>query len=162
MRFLLPLFIIVPIIEMVLLIKVGQWIGIVPTVGMVMLTAVVGLSLLRRQGLSTLLRANQKIEQGGLPAQEMVEGILLAIGGALLLTPGFFTDAVGFYCLLPFTRKPLVKQLLKRGMFMAAGAMGDGAQFYSSSASFHSQTSRTSPDDIIEGEFSRDDQDRLR
>ncbi len=162
MRFLLPLFIITPIIEMVLLIKVGQWIGVVPTVGMVLLTAVVGLSLLRRQGLSTLLRANQKIEQGGLPAQEMVEGILLAIGGALLLTPGFFTDAVGFYCLLPFTRKPLVQYLLKRGMFMATSAMGDGAQFYSSSASFYSQTSNKQGDDIIEGEYSREDQDRLR
>ena len=162
MRFLLPIFVITPIIEMVLLIKVGQWLGVVPTVGLVLLTAMIGLSLLRRQGLSTLLRANQKIEQGGLPAQEMIEGILLAIGGALLLTPGFFTDAVGFYCLIPYTRKNLVRYLMKRGIFMAASAMGEGGQFYSSSATFYSQTSSNRQDDIIEGEYSRDEQDRLR
>lgn len=167
MRFLLPIFIVIPIIEMVLLIKVGQWLGVIPTVGLVLLTAVIGVSLLRKQGISTLLRANQKIEQGGLPAQEIVEGILLAFGGALLLMPGFFTDAIGFFCLLPFIRKPLVTYLLGRGMFAAAGAAANNAQFYQSSATFYSQSSGhgNSVDrdsDVIEGEFSRSDQDRLK
>ncbi len=172
MHLLLPLFIIMPIIEMVLLIKVGQWLGVVPTVGLVLLTAVIGLHLLRQQGFSTLLRANQKIEQGGLPAQEIIEGILLAVGGALLLTPGFFTDAIGFCCLIPVSRKILVKQIIKRGVFMATS--GQGASFYSSSSQFYSQSdssqSNSSPfnhdqnqgqGDIIDGEFSRDDQSKL-
>lgn len=156
MRFLLPLFIIMPIVEMWVLIQVGGLIGAMPTIALVLLTAMIGLHLLKQQGVSTLMRANQKMAEGGLPAQEMAEGILLAIGGALLLTPGFFTDAIGFYCLIPVTRKLLVKQLLKKGLFMAADMNSSGAQFYSASSFTSSST-----DDVIEGEFSDDGQDKL-
>lgn len=163
MRFLLPIFIIVPVIEMWLLIQVGGWIGAAPTIALVLLTAMVGLHLLRQQGLSTLLRANQKIEQGGLPAQEMLEGLVLAVGGALLLTPGFFTDAIGFYCLLPFTRKALVSHMLNKGMFMAASQMQGGAGFEAHYYSSTSQTQGRSADaeDVIDGEFSREGQGKI-
>ena len=85
MRFLLPLFIIIPIAEMWLLIKVGTKIGALPTVALVFLTAAIGLALLRQQGLDTLLRVNRRMEEGQIPAKEIFEGLLLAIGGALLL-----------------------------------------------------------------------------
>ena len=84
------IFLIVPIIEIYLLIQVGGLIGVIPTIGLVVLTAVIGAALLRVQGLQTYLRFNQALNAGRLPATEILEGVALLIGGALLLTPGFF------------------------------------------------------------------------
>jgi UPF0716 protein FxsA len=120
MRFIFLLFIIVPITEMWVLIEVGSKIGALPTIFLVFFTAAVGLALLRQQGLSTLLRVNQRMEQGQLPAAEILEGVMLAVGGVLLLTPGFVTDFVGFACLLPPSRKVLVASLLRQGVMMAS------------------------------------------
>ncbi len=114
-KLLLPIFILTPLIEMVVLIKVGQRIGALTTVGLVVFTAAVGLALLRREGLSTLLRAQSRLNSGQVPAQELIEGILLAAGGALLLTPGFVTDAIGFICLIPPSRKWLAGSLIRNG-----------------------------------------------
>ncbi|MFI2811518.1 MULTISPECIES: FxsA family protein [Microbulbifer] len=148
MRPLLLLFIVVPIIEMWLLITVGQQIGALPTIGLVLLTAVVGLAMLRRQGLSTVMRAQQKMQAGELPAREMAEGIFLAVGGALLLTPGFFTDALGFACLVPGLRQLLLGRFLNRVIVVRSyGPRGPGAGPYR----------RPGDDDIIEGDYSRDD-----
>lgn len=108
MRFLLILFILVPITEIFVLIKVGQVAGALPTVGMILLTAVIGLALLRQQGYSAIARAKQKMEQGTMPATEMVEGLFLAVGGLLLLTPGFVTDFIGFCCLIPGVRRLII------------------------------------------------------
>ena len=104
MRFLVILFIAMPIIEMWLLIVVGQHLGASLTIIMVVFTAVIGLHGLRSQGLSTLKRLQDKLSSQQLPAKEIVEGVILAIGGAFLLTPGFITDILGVSCLLPFTR----------------------------------------------------------
>ena len=111
---LLAIFLVVPIIEIYLLIQVGGIIGAIPTIGLVVLTAVIGAALLRAQGLQTYLRFNQAMGEGRLPATEIMEGIALLIGGALLLTPGFFTDFIGFICLLPFTRRGLILWLTAR------------------------------------------------
>ena len=105
MRFFVILFIVMPIIEMWLLIVVGQHLGASLTIIMVLFTAVIGLHGLRRQGLTTLKRLQDKLSSQQLPAKEIIEGVILAIGGAFLLTPGFITDALGFSCLLPFSRK---------------------------------------------------------
>ncbi len=117
--FLALAFLTVPIVEIYLLIKVGQVIGAGWTVALVVLTAIIGVWLLRLQGLSTLLRARHKLEHDELPAQELLEGVCLVIAGALLLTPGFFTDGVGFLLLLPPTRQWLVRRLAAR---LVAGA----------------------------------------
>lgn len=114
MRFLLLLFITIPIIEMILLIEVGGLIGVIPTVGLVVFTATLGIWLLRLQGIETWFRLQRRLSQGELPGQELAEGVLLLIGGALLLTPGFFTDTVGFCCLIPFTRQQMAATLLTR------------------------------------------------
>ena len=111
MRFLIILFIAMPIIEMWLLIVVSQHLGVSLTIIMVVFTAVIGLHGLRSQGLSTLQRLQDKLSSQQLPAKEIVEGVILAIGGAFLLTPGFITDILGFSCLLPFTRKLWLKLL---------------------------------------------------
>jgi len=111
---LVTFFLVVPIIEIYLLIKVGGVIGVLPTIALVVLTAVLGAALLRSQGMQTYNRFNQALAEGRAPAAEILEGVALLIGGALLLTPGFFTDAIGFVCLLPFSRKGVIQYLIKR------------------------------------------------
>jgi|GEM_PF-39686 UPF0716 protein FxsA len=122
MRVLFLLFILVPIVEMVVLIKVGQAIGTLWTVGLVLLTAFLGINILRQQGLSTLSRARWRVRSGQLPVQEMLTGILLAVGGALLLTPGFITDTFGFICLFPWSRHWLLSHLLGRFQNFLSGS----------------------------------------
>ena len=108
MKYFLPSFIVLPILEMYILIEVGGFIGALNTIGLVLLTALLGLILLRQQGFRTLLNARNKLMQAELPTEEIVTCIFLAVGGALLLTPGFVTDFIGFMCLLPFTRRFLM------------------------------------------------------
>lgn len=110
----LLLFMLIPFFEMWILIEVGGWIGALPTIGLVVLTAAIGLSLLKQQGLSTLMRARRKMDEGAIPASELVSGVMIAVGGALLLTPGFVTDALGFALLIPQTRKWLLFKLIDR------------------------------------------------
>jgi len=112
------LFLAVPLIEIYVLIQVGGWIGAIPTVFMVVFTAVFGALLLRHQGLSTLTRVRSSMERGEIPAIEMFEGVFLLIGGALLLTPGFVTDAFGFLCLITPIRRAMVIHLLKSGFIV--------------------------------------------
>mgnify|MGYP005991017275 CR=1 FL=1 len=159
---LLIIFIIIPLIELAVILKVNSFIGLGWTLGLIILTAVVGVKLLRQQGISTLLRANQKMQQGQMPAQELAEGFLLALAGALLLTPGFVTDAVGFTLLVPATRKALVHKVIAfitpRMMTNSSFQTTDNFQ----SGSFkdvHSRTHDQSPHEnvTIEGEYTKDD-----
>jgi len=114
MRFVFALFIAVPILEMLVLIQVGQQIGALWTIALVLLTAFIGINLLRYQGLATLSRATWRMQSGQIPAKEMLEGILLAVGGALLLTPGFVTDTIGFVLLIPLVRHFFAARLMSR------------------------------------------------
>lgn len=113
-KILFLLFLIVPLIEVVILIQVGRAIGAGYTVIVIIGTAALGAALLRWQGLATLARVRLSMDQGRLPATELIEGVLLLIAGALLLTPGFFTDALGFLALLPGLRKLVAEALLVR------------------------------------------------
>jgi len=106
------IFIVVPVVEIFLLIQVGTIIGAWWTIGLVVLTAVIGVRMLKLQGLSTLKRAQEKMQTEQMPAQEMLEGIGLIVAGAFLLTPGFFTDAVGFCLLIPPARAWLVSRVV--------------------------------------------------
>ena len=96
---------------MIILIEVGGMIGPLPTVGLVVLTAICGVWLLRLEGMATLTRVQEKLQRGEIPESELLEGIMLIIGGALLLTPGFATDIVGFVCLIPGLRRPWLQEL---------------------------------------------------
>ncbi len=128
-RVLLALFFLIPLIEIYLLVKVGSWLGAWTTVLLVVFTAVLGAALLRQQGLATLERTRQSMARGELPAMEMLEGALLIVGGALLLTPGFFTDTIGFLLLVPALRRRLILWAIDRGVVMAFGGPrrpGDG------------------------------------
>ena len=103
----------VPVIEIALFIEVGGWIGTWPTVGIVILTALAGSIMLRQQGLSALANAQQRIASGEPPGQLLADGAMIIFAGALLLTPGFFTDAVGFLLLLPGVRVWLFGVILR-------------------------------------------------
>lgn len=146
---LLLIFLTVPLLEIYLLIKVGSIIGAVPTVFMVVFTAVLGAFLIRLQGLATMSRVRSMLMQGEIPAMEVMEGLILLISGALLLTPGFFTDTLGFLCLIRPIRLWLIRQFLsQRG----------GGVFFSTSP--HSRRQNPRSDHTIEGEFWREDDDK--
>ncbi|MBN7769653.1 FxsA family protein [Marinobacter daepoensis] len=155
------LFIVMPIAELTVLIQVGSIIGVLNTVGLVFLTAVIGAWLLRQQGLATLLRANERLNSGELPAREVAEGLILAVGGAMLLTPGFITDAFGFLCLLPGTRHWLAAQALKRMTVVGQGqsrsfffrAGGGSGPFGHGPFGSQRPFDRDANGDIIEGEY---------
>lgn len=99
------LFIGLPLIEMALLIWVGGRLGIVPTLGIVILTGIVGASLVKSQGLSVWYSAQNRLAEGALPTRELAHGAMLLVAGAFLLTPGFITDVVGFALLVPPVRE---------------------------------------------------------
>jgi UPF0716 protein FxsA len=121
------------------------------------LTAVIGVRLLKIQGVSTLKRAQNKMQTGQMPAQEMLEGMGLVVAGAFLLTPGFFTDAVGFLLLLPLTRGWLVGKIVTS--FMSSGRFVQ-TPFSSSEGAPLDPTIRksTNDDNVIDGvNYTRED-----
>ena len=178
MPYILLLFIAMSIVEIALLLRVGDAFGWLPTLLIVIVTAFIGSAMLRQQGLATLNTARQRMDSGELPAQQLLEGVLIMIGGVLLLTPGLVTDACGFLCLIPFTRQWLAARISARvlvGVGGAGGTAGGGA-----GKRFHGRTSGTqrgpaTPSsagpstssgrrgtengDIIDGDFTRIDDD---
>lgn len=143
---LVALFLLIPLLEIYLLIEVGGIIGAIPTIFLVVFTAVFGALLIRHQGLSTMLRAREQMNQGSVPAMPMLEGAALLVSGALLLTPGFMTDAIGFMLLVPPLRQALILKML-------AGAIVPGMGPTVSHRPPPGQGGRHT----IEGEFKRDD-----
>ncbi len=108
------LFLLIPLVEIYFLIQVGSVIGAIPTIALVIFTALLGAMLLRVQGLTTLQRTRAALAQGQVPATEMFEGVLLVLAGALLLTPGFVTDTIGFLFLVPALRKAVIHWFLNK------------------------------------------------
>ncbi len=106
------LFALVPLSELYLLLRVGGALGAAPTLGLVLLTAALGSWLVRREGLATVQRLRAQLAAGQPPAEPMLEAACLLIAGALLLTPGFLTDAVGFSLLVPPLRRSLIRRYL--------------------------------------------------
>ena len=102
---LLAMFVFVPVLELFILIHAGQTIGIAPTIGLIILTGIAGAWLARSQGLEILHRIQLELANGQMPSFTLIDGALILVGGVLLLTPGFFTDAMGFSFLVPTTRK---------------------------------------------------------
>ena len=148
----LLLFFAMPIIEMYLLITVAGYIDALPTIGLVMLTAVIGVALLKQQGLETLTRGTRKMQLGQLPAQEMAEGLLLAVAGALLITPGFVTDIIGFLILFPPTRVLIASVLLSKVQVQGFHSSPGNTRNPETDGSAQDTTSQT-----IEGEYQRKD-----
>lgn len=106
-------FVLIPLLELVLLIQLGQWVGVWPTVGLVVLTGVVGASLARAEGVRTLRAFQREVAEGRLPGTPLLDGLAILVGGAFLLTPGLLTDVAGFSLLLPPTRR-LIRRYVRR------------------------------------------------
>lgn len=106
---LLIIFATVPLIELALLIKVGEFIGIIPTIIIVGSTGIIGVTLARKQGYQVIKKIRNNIELGKLPADDLIGGVLILIGGTMLLTPGIITDITGFSLIFPVTRSIFVK-----------------------------------------------------
>lgn len=152
MRYALLLFILIPIVELTVLIQVGAKIGSLTTVALVFLTAIVGVALIRRQGLATHLKAQEKIRRGEMPASEVAEGFMLALAGVCLLIPGFVTDALGALLLISPLRKAvatsvamdfLKKRMNMRSAWSQQDPRGQGQSHH-----------------IIEGEYRSENEDK--
>ncbi len=111
---LLALFIILPLVELSVILEVGSVLGALPTVLLVVLTAVAGAFLTKLEGLRTLHRMQRQIMVGQMPAEELIDSVLICVAGVLLLTPGFLTDAFGFWILIPPTRQVFKRWLRYR------------------------------------------------
>lgn len=117
MRYMLLLLIIIPALEIGLLVLSGQAIGLVPTVLLIITTGILGAYLAKKQGIETIRKAQRDMQYGQMPGDAIMDGICILVGGVVLLTPGFITDALGFLLLLPATRrmfKPFFYRLFKR------------------------------------------------
>ncbi len=136
---LLLLFLTIPLVEIYLLIKVGSHIGAFFTLLLVVGSAILGAWLLRLQGLSTVAKVQQSLRKGEMPAAELLEGLILLFSGALLLTPGFFTDAIGFLCLVPRVRQAIARRILQSSFRAAVNSR------------------RSTDKHTLNGEFWRDD-----
>ncbi len=144
----LALFIGIPLIEIYLFIAFGGWIGVWPTIGLVILTALVGTTLLRQQGLATLARAQAETEANRLPVRELFDGVCLLFGGVLLLTPGFMTDALGLALLLPQLR-----DLIGRGLWkLLQGSKGFHFTIQGAGGNTHGPERGSSGGPILDGE----------
>lgn len=124
----MPIFLallLIPLIEIALFITIGGWLTLWPTLGLVLLTAVVGTALVRRQGLATLRQVQRSMDGLANPATPLAHGAMILLAGVLLITPGFFTDTLGFLLLVPGVRATILRRIAARVVVMGAGpAMG--------------------------------------
>ncbi len=141
----------VPIIEIGLFIEVGGWIGLWPTLAIVILTAVAGTALLRSQGRGALAELQSRISRGGDPSGPIAHGAMILVAGVLLLTPGFFTDAVGFALLLPPVRAAIIRAGAAR---FAEGVRSGRVQVFTSGGPApRGPAGPRAPGDVIEGDY---------
>jgi UPF0716 protein FxsA len=130
----LAIFVAMPIIEIAVFIQAGELIGLWPTIGVVVLTAIIGTSLMRAQGLQTLAKAQRQMDQGEMPIGALFDGICILVAGVLLLTPGFVTDTFGFLLLVPPLRqlvgaKVIMKLVQSGNVRTSFGGGGFGASY---------------------------------
>jgi len=148
---LFPIFVVVTLAEIYLLVSVGQAIGGLSTVLLVIITAFIGSSLLRQQGWSTMAKAQQSMAEGRTPAMEMLEGVVILVSGILLLTPGFLTDGLGLLGLMPWSRHYFINHFLEKNaerVFRSRNSV-----FIHRSDSTETKNKK---DETIEGEFWED------
>ncbi|MDG4646955.1 FxsA family protein [Roseibacterium sp. SDUM158017] len=140
------MFLLVPLIEIALFIQVGGWIGLWPTLGIVIATAIAGTILVRSQGSQALAQLKRSFEELRDPTDNLAHGAMILFSGALLLTPGFFTDALGFALLVPQVRAFIVRRVKER--IQVRTVVGGQAHWRGPEAD---PTRRSG--DIIEGEY---------
>ena len=149
---LFPIFVVVTIAEIAVLISVGEVFGTWPTILLVIITALIGSTLLKQQGWSTMAKAQQSLAEGRSPAEEMLEGVVILVSGVLLLTPGFLTDGLGLLGLIPWSRLYFINHFLEKNAERVFSKKN--SVFINRGES--SETKKTNKDETIEGEFWED------
>ncbi|MFE8713237.1 FxsA family protein [Aeromonas allosaccharophila] len=145
------------VLELTVMIEVGSVIGALPTVGLLILTAVLGSSLVRSEGIKTLFSAQQKMQMGEMPGREVMGGMMLALAGLLLIIPGFVTDIFGVLLLQPWLRNKLADKLIGSSQFrmqMGGGQQGTPSPFDNAPSDDHLGHTKQGGT-TIEGEFER-------
>ncbi|HEV7884741.1 MAG TPA: FxsA family protein [Solirubrobacteraceae bacterium] len=150
------IFIVVPIAELYVLLQVGQAIGVLPTIALLILDSVLGSWLMRSQGRAAWLRFNRALAEGRVPGREVIDGVLVIFGGALLVTPGFLTDILGLVLLLPPTRAIVRGVLVRRfgGRLVASATSGAQARvtrIFGDGDGDRAGRPRRADDDTVEG-----------
>lgn len=153
-RFFLLLFVAIPVVEVWLLIKVGGEIGALFTLAWLILAGIFGINLIRYQGAATLMNMRQQLSMGQPPAQAVINGMLLAVAGVLLIIPGFFSDFIALLLILPPVRGLILKRWSNKAKVRERGAVYDAEPQPSGS----SQTPKAGL--TLEGEFKREDTKR--
>jgi UPF0716 protein FxsA len=148
-------FIVVPIVELFVLIQIGQAIGILPTIALLILDSVLGALLMRSQGRAAWRRFNRALAEGRVPGREVIDGALVIFGGALLLTPGFLSDILGLILLLPPTRALVRRVLVARfGARLVAsattGASSRVGRMFTFQADAGGRPRRAPADDVVD------------
>ncbi|HDX8342515.1 MULTISPECIES: FxsA family protein [Aeromonas] len=144
------------VLELTVMIEVGSVIGALPTVGLLILTAVLGSSLVRSEGIKTLFNAQQKMQQGEMPGREVMGGMMLALAGLLLIIPGFVTDFFGILLLQPWLRNKLADKLIGSNQFrMQMGGFQSRQQPFDEVPGSDQPGQSPRAGTTIEGEFER-------
>ncbi|ATR84636.1 membrane protein FxsA [Pseudomonas sp. HLS-6] len=155
MRAFLLLFLLFPVLELYVFFKVSTAIGFFPALLLIIASSALGVLVMRVAGLATALRARESLQRGELPAEEMFQGLLLAVGGGLLLVPGFITDVLGLICLLPFTRRLIGRRLRERAEAQAMRQRAFSDDPFASRPGAQGGTPRQP--NVIEGEYEHRD-----
>ena len=153
MRVFLLLLLIFPVLELFVFVKVAGAIGFLPALLLIIAGSALGLLVMRVAGLATALRARESLQRGELPAEQMFQGLMLAVAGGLLLIPGFVSDVLGLVCLLPFTRHFVARKLRARVEAQAARQRA----FRDEPFAAQPREGLQRPN-VIEGEYERRDQ----
>lgn len=148
-----PIFVVMTLLEIYVLVSVGESIGGFLTILLVVITALIGSALLKQQGWSTMAKAQNAMANGQTPAFEMLEGVVILVSGVLLLTPGFITDSIGLLGLMPFSRAYFIDRILKK----------NAQQIFTKNSATFTHTTQSSKDQpnnpknkTLEGEFWED------
>ena len=149
MRAFLLLLLLFPVLELFIFVKVSAAIGFFPALLLIIAGSALGVLVMRVAGLATALRARESLQRGELPAEDMFQGMMLAVGGGLLLLPGFISDVFGLLCLIPFTRRLMIGRLQRSAQEQA---MRQRAFFDDPAA----RSGQIHPH-VIEGEYQRRD-----
>ena len=161
MLLLLLLFIIIPITEIYLFIEIGQTIGALSTILLIILTAVLGAYFVKLQGISVLLNARQKMQEDKVPAHELFAGICILIAGLLLITPGFFTDTIGFLLLTNWFRQFMFEAIINGFLgsftygFVDMDTLKDAKDKYT-----HRNEPASAKDNVVDAEYDVIDEDK--
>lgn len=152
------LFTVVPLVELFLLINLGRRVGVVPTIALVLFTGALGAYLARSQGLATWRKAQQELAAGRMPAAQLIDGMLILIAGAVLLTPGLLTDFFGFSLLIPGGRRFIAERVrsMMKGRVRTARGQVVVIHDYQAPTSVEEPTAN---DDVIVGEVIIDSDD---